>query len=151
MSFVPVILTLTGFWAASNLLPESMTDGGFLPISVIVQTILLIIPLVLVANVILMIISVRTKAFKDAQSAAAPLIFVVLIGSMFAAFAPPTDPVFFLIPFYGTSAVVGKLAVAGTASAVFVVASVVGNLVTAVIGSLVALRLFNRERLLYSM
>ena len=151
MSFVPVILTLTGFWAASNLLPESMTDGGFLPFSVIIQTMLLTIPLVLVANVILMIISVRTKAFKDAQSAAAPLIFVVLIGAMFAAFAPATDPIFFLIPFYGTSAVVGQLAVAGTASAVFVIASVVGNLVMAAIGTIAALRLFNRERLLYSM
>lgn len=151
MSFVPVILTLTGFWAASNLLPESMTDGAFLPLAVIVQTILLTIPLVLAANVILMIISVRTKAFKDAQGATTPLIFVVLIASMFAAFAPPTDTIFFLIPFYGTAAVVGQLAVAGTVSAVLVLVSLVGNLATAVIGTGIALRLFNRERLLYSM
>lgn len=151
MSFVPVILTLTGFWAASNLLPESMTDGAFLPFSVIVQTLLLTIPLVLAGNVILMIISVRTKAFKDAQSAAAPLIFVVLIASMFAAFAPPTNLLLFMIPFYGTSAVVGQLAVAGTASALFVAATLVGNLLTVAVGTGVALRLFNRERLLYSL
>jgi sodium transport system permease protein len=151
MSFVPVILTLTGCWAASNLLPSSMTDGGFLPISVIIQTILLTIPLVLVANVVLMIISVRTKAFKDAQSAAAPLIFGVVVTAMFAAFSPPTNTLFFMIPFYGTAAVVGQLAVAGTASAVIVIGSIMGNLVAAAIGTLVALRLFNRERLLYSM
>ena len=151
MSFVPVILTLTGFWAASNLLPKSMTDGGFLPFSVILQTILLTIPLVLAANVILMIISIRTKAFKDAQAAAAPLIFVVLIGSMFAAFSPPTQNTFFLIPFYGTAAVVGQLAVAGTASSIIVTASIIGNLLMATFGTIAALRLFNRERLLYSM
>jgi sodium transport system permease protein len=150
-SFIPVILTLTGFWAAGNLLPESMTDGAFLPFSVILQAILLTIPLVLAANVILMIISVRTKAFKDAQSATTPLIFGVLIAAMFAAFAPPTETMFFLIPFYGTAAVVGQLAVAGTASAVVVISSIVGNLLMAALGTIAALRLFNRERLLYSM
>lgn len=151
MSFAPVILTLTGFWAAGNLLPASMTDGAFLPFRIIIQTVLLTIPLVLAGNVILMIISIRTKAFKDAQSAAAPLIFVVLIASMFAAFAPPTDLTFFMIPFYGTAAVVGQLAVAGTASVVFVIASIIGNLLMAAAGTVAALRLFNRERLLYSM
>jgi sodium transport system permease protein len=151
MSFIPVILTLFGFWGASNLLPESMTDGGFLPLSVIIQTILMTIPLVLVGNVILMIISVRTKAFKDAQSAATPLIFGVLVASMAAAFVPPTSTALFFIPFYGTAAVVGQLAVAGTASAVYVIASIVGNLAGAAVGTAVALRLFNRERLLYSM
>jgi hypothetical protein len=70
---------------------------------------------------------------------------------MFAAFAPPTDLIFFLIPFYGTAAVVGQLAVAGTVSAVLVAATVAGNLITATIGTAAALRLFNRERLLYSM
>jgi sodium transport system permease protein len=151
MSFVPVILTLTGFWAASNFLPESMTDGAFLPFSVILQAILLTIPLVLAANVILMIISIRTKAFKDAQAATTPLIFGVLIASMFAAFAPPTRMIFFLIPFYGTAAVVGQLAVAGTVSAALVIISTVGNLIAATFGTIAALRLFNRERLLYSM
>ena len=151
MSFVPVILTLTGFWAASNLLPESMTDGAFLPFSVIMQAILLTVPLVLAANVILMVISIRTKAFKDAQTATTPLIFGVLIASMFAAFAPPTETMFFLIPFYGTAAVVGQLAVAGTVSTALVITSTVGNLIAAVFGTIAALRLFNRERLLYSM
>ena len=150
-SFIPVILTLTGFWAASNLLPKSMTEGAFLPYSIILQAILLTIPLVLASNVMLMIISIRTKAFKDAQSATTPLIFAVLITSMFAAFAPPTQTTFFLIPFYGTAAVVGQLAVAGTATAVPVVASIIGNLLMATFGTIAALRLFNRERLLYSM
>jgi ABC-type Na+ efflux pump permease subunit len=94
---------------------------------------------------------VRTKAFKDAQSATTPLIFGVLIAAMFAAFAPPTETMFFLIPFYGTAAVVGQLAVAGTASAVVVISSIVGNLLMAALGTIAALRLFNRERLLYSM
>jgi ABC-type Na+ efflux pump permease subunit len=128
-----------------------MTDGAFLPFSVILQAILLTIPLVLAANVILMIISIRTKAFKDAQAATTPLIFGVLIASMFAAFAPPTRMIFFLIPFYGTAAVVGQLAVAGTVSAALVIISTVGNLIAATFGTIAALRLFNRERLLYSM
>jgi hypothetical protein len=70
---------------------------------------------------------------------------------MAAAFVPPTSTALFFIPFYGTAAVVGQLAVAGTASAVYVIASIVGNLAGAAVGTAVALRLFNRERLLYSM
>ena len=49
------------------------------------------------------------------------------------------------------AAVVGQLAVAGTVSAALVVISTAGNLIAALFGTMAALRLFNRERLLYSM
>ena len=49
------------------------------------------------------------------------------------------------------AAVVGQLAVAGTVSAALVIVSTAGNLMAATFGTIAALRLFNRERLLYSM
>ena len=150
---VPIALTLFGFWTASVLLPESMTDGaGALPIVVILQAILVSLPLALFANVILMIISIRTKTFKDAQSALSPVIFGVLFTAMAAAFVPPTGAsLTYLLPVYGTSAVVSALTLGGIVPANAVLFSIVGNLLATVVGVIFAMQIFNRERLLYSM
>lgn len=150
---VPIVLTLFGFWAASSLLPESMTDGvGALPLNIIFQAILVSLPLALFANVVLMIISIRTKTFKDAQSALSPVIFVVLFTAMAAAFVPPTGAsLAYLLPVYGTSAIVGVLTLGGIVPANAVLFSVIGNLLATVVGIVIAMQIFNRERLLYSM
>ncbi len=150
---IPIILTLFGFWAASILLPESMTDGaGALPLLVIFKAILVSLPLALFANVILMVISIRTKAFKDAQSALTPVMFGVMFTAMAAAFVPPTGAsLAFLLPVYGTSAVVSVLTLGGVVPANAVLFSVIGNILATVVGVIFALQIFNRERLLYSM
>ena len=150
---VPIILTLFGFWLASTLLPESMTEGaGALPLGVIIQAIMVSLPLALFANVILMVISIRTKAFKDAQSALTPVMFGAMFIAMAAAFVPPTgESLTFLLPVYGTSAVVSVLTLGGIVPANAVLFSVVGNLLATVAGVVFALQIFNRERLLYSM
>ena len=150
---IPIILTLFGFWLASTLLPESMTEGaGALPLGVIIQAILVSLPLALFANVILMVISIRTKAFKDAQSALTPVMFGAMFIAMAAAFVPPTgESLTFLLPVYGTSAVVSVLTLGGIVPANAVLFSVVGNLLATVVGVVFALQIFNRERLLYSM
>ncbi|GJM42181.1 MAG: sodium ABC transporter permease [Ardenticatenaceae bacterium] len=150
---VPIVLTLFGFWAASSLLPESMTDGvGALPLNIIFQAILVSLPLALFAYVVLMIISIRTKTFKDAQSALSPVIFVVLFTAMAAAFVPPTGAsLAYLLPVYGTSAIVGVLTLGGIVPANAVLFSVIGNLLATVVGIVIAMQIFNRERLLYSM
>jgi len=150
---VPIALTLFGFWVASTLLPESMTEGaGALPVMVIVQAILVTLPLALFANVILMTISIRTKTFKDAQSALTPVVFGVMFTAMAAAFVPPTGAsLAYLLPVYGTSAVVSALTLGGIIPANAVLFSVIGNLVAIVVGIVFAMQIFNRERLLYSM
>lgn len=150
MTLVPIILTFIGFWAASNLLPQSIAGDAILPLSVIIGAVLVAIPLAFFLNVVLMIISIRTKAFKDAQSALSPVLLITIFTAMAAAFVPPTAPALFLIPIYGPSALVGKLAIGGTLPAYSVLLSTLGSLLSAGIGILIALRLFNRERLLYS-
>lgn len=150
---IPIILTLLGFWVASGLLPESMTDGvGPLPFAIIFKVILLSLPLALFANVILMVISIRTKAFKDAQSALTPVMFVAMFVAMAAAFVPPVgESLTFLLPVYGTSAVVSVLTLGGIVPANAILFSIIGNVVATVIGIGLAMKIFNRERLLYSM
>lgn len=147
---VPIALTLLAFWGVTNILPESMTNGGALPFSVILLAILITLPLALFANVLLMIISIRTKGFKEAQSAMAPVLFGVTFVALAAAFLSPTSSILFLIPVYGTSAVVGVLAQSGVMPANAILFSVLGSLLATAVIVVIALRLFNRERLLYS-
>jgi sodium transport system permease protein len=151
MSCLPIILTFLGFWAASNLLPESVSHGARLPIGVVVGTILISMPLALFLNVVLMMISIRTKTFKDAQSALTPVVLGVMVPAMAAAFIPAKESLAYLIPIYGTSAVVSTLATGGTLPPYAALLSIVGSLLAAFVCMIFALRLFNRERLLYSM
>lgn len=151
MTIVPIVLTLMGFWVGSSLLPHDWTDGAVLPLGLVLQAIVLTLPLALFLNVVLMAVSIRTKAFKDAQSSAGPLVFGVTMAAMAAAFVPPTNPLLYAIPIYGTSAIVGALAVGGVTPVMGIVLSVVGCIAAALIGIAISMRLFNRERLLYSM
>ncbi|MEA2576103.1 MAG: sodium transport system permease protein [Chloroflexia bacterium] len=149
ISCIPVVLTFTGFWAASNFLPESMT-GGRLPLNVPVGAVLMSIPLVLFVDVVLMIVSIRTKAFKEAQSAAMPVGLFTLVPAMIAAFVAPTNVFMYLIPVYGPSALVSGIATGTQLPAISYFFAVLGSLIAGAISYAVALRFFNRERLLYS-
>jgi sodium transport system permease protein len=151
LTSVPVVLTLVGFWTAANLLPGSMTHGAVLPLDVVVRTILVALPLALFLNVVLMVVSVRTRSFRDAQSSSLPFFFVVMSAAMAAAFLPPTNPLLYLIPIYGTSAVVGGFASGIEVPALSIFLSVAGSFAGVGLGSFGALSLFNRERLLYKM
>lgn len=150
LSSVPFVLTLLGFWVAGSLLPESVTEGATLPFNVIVVAVIVGIPLALLMSVILMIVSVRTKTFKDAQAAAAPLTVGALIPAFAAALVAPSSPLAYFIPMYGPAALVGQMAIkGGTVEALLVLLSIAGSLVAAAIAFVIARGLFDRERLLY--
>ncbi|HYP21276.1 MAG TPA: ABC transporter permease [Chloroflexia bacterium] len=149
MTTIPTVLTFMAFWIASQFMPSTVTNGGVLPFSVVGTAILLSIPLALFLNTALMTLSIRTKTFKDAQQAATPVIFAAMVPSMAAAFVQPTNPVMFLIPIYGPSSLVGALAVGTPIPGMAYVYAVVGSLLAAAICIPIALRVFNRERLLY--
>jgi len=150
MTSVPIVLAFVGFWAASNLLPESVTKGAVLPIGVIFGAIVVGLPLALFIDVGLMIFSIRTKTFKDAQSSVGAMQFAVIIPSMAAAFVPATESTAFLIPIYGPASVVATMAVGATIPDNAMLFGVISSLFAASVGIVIALRLFDRERLLYS-
>ncbi|HEX8598992.1 MAG TPA: ABC transporter permease [Chloroflexia bacterium] len=149
MTTIPTVLTFMAFWIASQFMPSEITKGGVLPFSVVGTAILLSVPLALFLNTALMTLSIRTKTFKDAQQAATPVIFAAMVPSMAAAFVQPTNPLMFLIPIYGPSALVGGLAVGTPIPPMAYVYAVVGSLLAAAVCIPIALRVFNRERLLY--
>jgi ABC-type Na+ efflux pump permease subunit len=98
-----------------------------------------------------MLLAIRTKTFKDAQSAATPLTLLVMFPAMAAGFFPPSVATYFLIPAYGTAAVAERLATDGTIPWPEFGMSIIGCAALAAVGIFIAMRMFNRERLLYSM
>lgn len=151
MSTVPLVLTFVAFGVATNLMPESLSNGAVVPTNVIVGSIVTGLPLALAINVIMMIVAVRTKTFKDAQSASAPISFAVIFPAMAAAFAPANNLLLFLIPAYGSGAVINRLSATGVFPVPEFIVSTIGCAIVVAAGVVIALRLFNRERLLYSM
>lgn len=149
LTCVPIVLTFLGFYIASSILPESVTQGAVLPFSLVFAAILLSLPLALFFDAALMIVAVRTKTFKDAQQALTPFMFAAIAPAMVAAFATPTNPMFYGIPVYGTAALVGKLATGAPVPEMAFVFAVLGSLVTSAVCIWIGLRVFNRERLLY--
>lgn len=146
---IPIVLTFLGFWLAGNFVPDSATNGGKLPLSVIFGAIGMSLPLALFVDVALMIVSIRTKAFKDAQSAATPISLLAIVPAMAAGFIAPSNLLFYLIPLYGPCALVGQMAIGTQIPFLAYVYAIVGSLVAAAICFVIAMRFFNRERMLY--
>jgi sodium transport system permease protein len=149
MTLIPLVLTFIGFWAASNLLSAFRAEDTLLPFTVVLYAIGVGMPLALFINVATMILSVRTRSFKDAQSAATPLTLGVTLGALAAAFVIPSNVLAYLIPIYGSCAVIGRLASGAVVPAGAVALSIAGSLIAAVIGFMIAVILFDRERMLY--
>jgi ABC-type Na+ efflux pump permease subunit len=98
-----------------------------------------------------MALSVRTKTFKDAQSAAAPLSLFGLVPAFAAAIVPPASTLAYLIPVYGPAALVGQMTTnGGILDAQALVLCTIGTLLGAAVVFVLTMRLFDRERLLYA-
>ncbi len=149
ITLIPTVATFVAFGLTTNLLPESMSTGAQIPLIVFVGSIIAALPFALAVNVIMMLVAIRMNTFKEAQSAATPVTMGAMFPTIAAGMFPPINPIFFLIPAYGTGAVVGKLAVDGAFPVLPFILSVVGALLVAIIGIVIGMRLFNRERLLY--
>lgn len=150
MTLFPLILTFVAFGVSTNFLPESLGGGAYIAPAVIIGSVLAGLPLSLAVSVVLMIVAVRTKTFKDAQSAMTPISLGVMFPALAAAFLPPTNSLLYLIPAYGTAAAVAQLATSGRMPWDGLILSALGCLLLAAAGVTLALRLFDRERLLYS-
>lgn len=150
-TLIPLVLTFVAFGLSTNLLPASLSEGATIPISTLVGSIVIAIPLAIVANILLMILAIRTKTFKDAQSAVTPFTFLIIFPMMAAGFFPSDNPLVAAIPVYGTGTVAAQLGTGNTFPWLMFALSVVGCAVLAVIAFIIAMRLFDRERLLYSM
>jgi len=150
LSLLSIILTLIGFYIATILLPYSVTQGAVLPFRVILVAIIVALPLTLFVNVIQLIICVRAKAFKDAQSSAGLLSFAFMVPAFASAFMVPSNSFGYLIPIYGPAAAIGTVAIGGPLPPLAIPFALLGSVIATVIGLVIARQRFDRERMLYS-
>jgi sodium transport system permease protein len=150
VTIVPLVLTFIAYAVSTNLLPESVVGNVEVPLMTVVGGIAVGIPLALAVNVLVMILAIRAKTIKDAQSAVTPISLGVLVPGLAPAFVPPSGLLAYLIPGYGSTAVLGEIAGTGQFPVAPYILSALTCLVFAGVGIAVALRLFDRERLLYS-
>lgn len=150
IGLIPLLLSVTAFWVVSNMMPSvaAVSQQG-LPVFVLWGSLLIGIPMALVMSVAQMIVSVRARTFRDAQSAASPLVFAMMIPGFVAAFAPPKALWPCLIPLYGPFAALSRMTQAGKLQWDSLALATIGSIVLAVILMTVAVKLFDRERLLY--
>ena len=106
-------------------------------------------PLALVVSVAQMMISVRARTFRDAQSGATPLMFAVMIPGFVAAFSQAKALWSCLLPVYGPFAAMGRIAQAGGLQWDAMALSILGSLIAAAVVLPVAVRMFTRETLLF--
>jgi ABC-type Na+ efflux pump permease subunit len=116
---------------------------------VILTALLVGIPLTLLFNVVVMILTARQSTFKDAQSASSLVTFIGLFFGFVVAFRPPASDLAYLIPGYGPVAVISKMTLSTPLPPTAIPYAILGSLIGVVIGVRFALRLFNRERMLY--
>jgi sodium transport system permease protein len=149
ISLIPLVLTVTAFWVVSNVMPPSMAGSTGLPGFVLTGSLLTGIPLALVVGVAQMMMSVRARTFRDAQSGATPLMFGVMIPGFVAAFSPARALWPCLIPVYGPFAALGRMVQAGGLQWDAIALSAAGSVAAAAVLLPVAMKMFSRETLLY--
>lgn len=149
ISLLPLILTLTAYWAVSNLMPPSMAGVAGLPGFMLTASLITGLPLALVVSIAQMMISVRARTFRDAQSGATPLIFAVMIPGFVAAFSQAKALWSCLLPVYGPFAAMGRIAQAGGLQWDAMALSIVGSCIAAAVVLPVAMKMFTRETLLF--
>ena len=150
MTIFPLALTFLGYGMVTNFLPDSLGKGAYVPPIVMIGSVVVAMPLALTINILLMILAIRTKTFKDAQSAVAPATMGVVFPSMIAMFFPAKSLPLFLIPLYGTTSAASQLASTSQFPTLPFLFSAIGCLAVSAALFPVAMKLFNRERLLYS-
>ena len=146
---VPVTLTLLSFYIATLFLPNSVQTETF-PFSVILIALLVGIPLTLFFNMAVLILTVRQNTFKDAQAASSLVTFVGLFAGFVVAFRPPASDLAYLIPIYGPVAVISKSTLSAPLPDVAIPYAILGSVIGVIVALRIALRLFDREHLLYS-
>ena len=147
-----VFLTLLAFGLAFNVFPIEDYVGIQLSIDFAAQVsiFLIALPMILLASALQMIIATFTRSFKEAQTYVAFLPLVPALPGIMLAFLPiKANPWVMLIPTFGQQLLINQFMRGEPVSTLNIVISTVITLITAVLMILVAIKLYNREQILF--
>jgi sodium transport system permease protein len=151
-SVVGVVETLVGFFIMMNVMPtESFGVQISLQPSALGLIFLIAAPMLLLATALQMIVATFTRSFKEAQNYLALLPLVPALPGMLLAFVPVKVKLWMmLIPTFGQQLLINQVIRGEPLDPLNVIVS---TLVTAVVGVVlvaVAVRLYERERILFT-
>ncbi len=147
-----MILTLITFKLAMPFMPlEKMgmsVDLGFKTLSI--MTIILA-PLAIMAASLQTIIATFSKSFKEAQTYVGLLIIVPMIPSIALMILPVKEKLWMMAtPILSQNLIINQIMRGEQVEVVSIIAAIVGSLLIGLILALVAIKLYNRESLLFS-
>jgi len=151
-AFAAVLLSLSAFGIIFNAIPMEEIIGFQMTIDVrgLGVIFLICLPMVLLASAIQMIIATFARSFKEAQTYVGFLPLVPALPGIGLAFLPVKPALWtMLIPTFGQQILINQVMRGEMVSALNVGVSVVVTLVLAVVLTGVAVRLYEREQILF--
>lgn len=147
-----MVITLITFKLVMPFMPlEEMgmtVDLGVKNISILV---LVLAPLAIMAASLQTIIATFSKSFKEAQTYVGMLMIVPMIPSMALMFMPVKEKIWMMAtPILSQNLVINKIMRGESVEALSIVLAIIGSLLTGLVLALVAIKLYNRESLLFS-
>jgi sodium transport system permease protein len=151
-TLLSILVSLGGFAAVINLVPlgEQLGVRLSLPPLALLGILLITLPLIVLAGALQMIIATASRTVKEAQSYLGFLPIIPALPGLFLAFVP-IRPVLWmmLIPTFGQQLLINQLMRGETIDPWFVLASIFVTLLAGGILTLIAIRFFGREQVLY--
>jgi sodium transport system permease protein len=147
-----LLLNLTIFGLAFNLIPLEDYIGFQLTLSVpaLAGIFLIALPMILLASGLQMIVATYTRSFKEAQTYVSLMALVPALPGLGLAFFPiKPGLLMMLIPTFGQQILINQLMRGEQLNPLFVVVSAAVTLVAAGLLTLIAVRLYERERIMF--
>lgn len=150
--FVTLIATIIAFKIAMPFLPLKklgMTvDLGFGNIMILLAVLA---PLAIMAAALQTIVATYSKSFKEAQTYVNLLMFVPMLPSMALMLVPVKEKLWMMAtPILGQNLIINQIMRGEDVSSLSIILVVVGTLLAGVILALLAIKLYNRENLLFA-
>ena len=151
-AMLAIVLCLLGFWVVFNAFPLEDYVGFQLSLDAmaLASIFLISLPMALLASGLQMVIASFTRSFKEAQTYVAYLPLIPAIPGMALAFLPVKSELWtMLIPTFGQQLLINQLIRGEALSALNLWVSSIVTLVVAGILILVAIQLYQRERVVF--
>jgi sodium transport system permease protein len=147
-----VLVALAGFAAVANLNPVGEQLGVRLSLGLptLAAIFLIMLPIMLLAAALQMIIATASRTVKEAQSYLAFLPLIPALPGLFLAFLPLRPALWqMLVPTFGQQVLINQLMRGEAVNPLFVAVSSLLTLALGLALTVVAVRLFGRERVLF--
>jgi sodium transport system permease protein len=147
-----VLLTLGAFWLGFNVVPLEDIIGFKLALSApaLAWIFLIALPMILLASALQMIVATFTRSFKEAQTYVSLMALLPALPGLGVAFLPiKPGLVYMLIPTFGQQLLINQLMRNEPINPLYVIVSTLATLVVSGVLIAVAVRLYQREQIIF--